>query len=101
MAQQLLKITFMFNRTGNVHWIKEFEDAEVVKVVIPGDNVLIYVKKDSAKNISLISGKEEILWSFIIPEHLDEVEHYLVLNQTSFIVIKKVIFKYLRMLTKK
>ncbi len=81
------KNVLMFKRTGDVRRIKEFEDAEV-KAAISGDNVLIYVKKGSAENISLVSGKGEILWSFIIPEHLGEVKHYLVLNQTCFIVTK-------------
>lgn len=81
------KNVLFFNRTG-VHWIKEFEDADIIEAVISEDSVLIYVRSGFGENISLVDREGKTRWSYIIPEYGGKVEHYMVFNGTVFIAIK-------------
>lgn len=78
----------LFNRTGSVRWIKEFEDAYIIEAVISEDNILIYVRSGSDENLSLVDRKGETRWSYIIPEYGGKVEHYMLFNGTVFVAIK-------------
>jgi hypothetical protein len=71
-----------------VHWIKEFEDADIIEAVISEDSVLIYVRSGFGENISLVDREGKTRWSYIIPEYGGKVEHYMVFNGTVFIAIK-------------